>query len=148
MDKITNKKLLELVNKWYTLEQKERVVEYLKTVSWAEWGKIHYGVLSIGLGDCLVSLSSREVYAYYGFPQWTPNPVDRLIASVVCSLKKELKEDIFDRDLECDKALDYHILLTRRVIEKRLSECIELVPKPSFDEKDNQEPFGFAQSLV
>lgn len=148
MEKITNKNLLELVNNWYTSEQKEKVVKYLKTVSWAEWGKIHYGVLSIGLGDCLVSLSSRELYAYYGFPQWTPNPVDRLIASVVCSLKKELKEDVFDRDLEYDETLDYYILLTQRVIKNRLSECIELVPKPYFDEKDNQESIGFSQSVV
>lgn len=148
MEKITNKNLLELVDNWYTSEQKEKVVKYLKTVSRAEWGKIHYGVLSIGLGDCLVSLSSRELYAYYGFPQWTPNPVDKLIASVVCSLKKELKEDIFDRDLEYDKAFDYYILLTQRVIEKRLSECIELVPKSSFNENKSQEPFGFSESLV
>lgn len=148
MDKITNKKLLELVDNWYTLEQKEQVVKYLKTVSWAEWGKIHYGVLSIGLGDCLVNLSSKELYAYYGFPQWTPNPVDRLIASVVCSLKKELKEDIFDRDLEYDKAFDYYILLTQRVIEKRLAECVELVPKPSFNENKSQESFGLSESVV
>lgn len=148
MEKITNKNLLKLIDNWYTSEQKEKVVEYLKTVSWAEWGKIHYGVLSIGLGDCLVSLSSREIYAYYGFPQWTPNPVDKLIASVACSIKKELKEDIFDRDLEYDKAFDYYVLLTQRVIENRLSECIELVPKTLFNEKDNQESHGFSQSLV
>lgn len=148
MEKITNKNLLELVDNWYTSEQKEKVTKYLKTVSRAEWGKIHYGVLSIGLGDCLVSLSSRELYAYYGFPQWTPNPVDKLIASVVCSLKKELKEDIFDRDLEYDKAFNYYILLTQRVIEKRLSECIELVPKSSFNENKSQEPLGFSESLV
>lgn len=148
MDKITNKKLLELVDNWYTLEQKEQVVKYLKTVSRAEWGKIHYGVLSIGLGDCLVKLSSREVFAYYGFPNWNPNPVDKLIASVVCSLKKELKEDIFDRDLEYDEALDYYILLTQRVIENRLSECIELVPKLSFNENKSQESFGLSESLV
>lgn len=130
MEKL-NKSLSKLVDKWYTDEQKKEVEDLLESTPEFMWGKINYGILAIGLGEKLVNLSTREVYAYYKWPTWKANEVDILIARVACSLKSELGEDIFDHIEEPNMAVEYYACLVEKIINKHIRECQEIVLRNS-----------------
>lgn len=87
------KSLENLINEFYTKEQKTLVNEILQN---DEKHLINYKILAVGLGDKLENLMDKELRDYYELEvyEWMVSEIDIVIANIITTLSKELNKDV------------------------------------------------------